>query len=338
MPSSVTADAYAVLLPAFADLRLSGAVRRFLSSGGCSLLLGESRDEYVTRRMSDTRRQQETAGSFCSLVDDARGYCGDLLVAVDQEICGICRLHDLVPAFPQPQALGEMDAADFERVAGEIAAAARSLGVNCFLAPILDRLTGPNPWLQGRTWSADPRTIGSISAAFVRGVQGRGVAATAKHFPGYADIPLDPAIEPGARCSVPLPELEAGYQPYAEAIACGVSLVMTGPAIADALDTENAASLSPAVIGVLRGKLGFEGVILSDDLDAAALLRGASVPAAALQALSAGADLLLLADTGDQLDLVAQTIIQAVATGQLSEERLSQAACKVRALCRQYSG
>ncbi len=336
MSPSVTSDAYAVLLPAFADLSLSDAVKRFLSSGGCTLLLGESRDEYVSRRMSDTRRAQETAEMFRAVVDQARSCSQDLLVAVDQEICGICRLHDLVPAFPSPETLVAMNTEDFERLAGEIAAAARTLGVNCFLAPILDRLTGPNPWLRNRTWSADLPTIGRISAAFVRGVQGQGVAATAKHFPGYADIPLDPAMESGARCGVPMAELEAAYAPFAEAIAGGVSLVMTGPAIVDALDAENAASLSSAVIHVLREKLGFEGVILSDDLDAPAVLRGGSVPDAALQALNAGADLLLLADTGDQIEQVARTIAQAVATGQLAEERLSRAADKVRALCRQY--
>ena len=240
-------------------------------------------------------------------------------------------------AFPSPETLVAMNTEDFERLAGEIAAAARTLGVNCFLAPILDRLTGP------QSLAAEPDLVRG-PAHHWPGFQppsyavcrGRAWRPRPSIFPGYADIPLDPAMESGARCGVPMAELEAAYAPFAEAIAGGVSLVMTGPAIVDALDAENAASLSSAVIHVLREKLGFEGVILSDDLDAPAVLRGGSVPDAALQALNAGADLLLLADTGDQIEQVARTIAQAVATGQLAEERLSRAADKVRALCRQY--
>ncbi len=337
MSSSISADAYAVLLPAFADLQLSDAVKQFLSSGGCSILLGESRAEYVARQMDDLRRQQENSESFHGAMEKARSYCDSLLVAVDQEICGICRLHDLIPVFPEPEVVREMSEAEVEKLAQDQAAAARYLGVNCFLAPVVDCLTGPNPWLRGRTWSEDPQIVGKISSAFVRGVQSKGVAATAKHFPGYPAIDLDPALEPAARCSVAAAEMEAAFQPFAEVIGSNVELVMTGPARVDALDAERAASLSPAVVDVLRGKLGFAGVVLSDDLDSPATLQGRTVPVAAIEALNAGVDLLLLADMGEQVEHVAEAIIQAVANGQLPEERLQQAAENVRSLCGRYS-
>ena len=72
------------------------------------------------------------------------------------------------------------------------------MGVNYFLGPILDVVTGQDPWLSGRTWSSDPEQIASISSAYIRGVQTSGVAATALPFPGFHKIALDPAIEPGA--------------------------------------------------------------------------------------------------------------------------------------------
>ena len=92
--------ARAGILPAFDTTMLSDSVKRFLESEGCSILLGESRREYVARKMSDGRKYAETPDTFLRVTEEAAVLAGDLLVAVDQEICGICRLHDLIPAFP----------------------------------------------------------------------------------------------------------------------------------------------------------------------------------------------------------------------------------------------
>ncbi len=330
-------NAHTVLLPAFDTLTLSEPVKRFLAQGGCSILLGESREEYVARRMSDGRRSSETADMFLRITREAAGLAGDVLVGVDQEAGGICRLHDLVPSYPAKEKLAGYTADAFEQIAFSVAAAAKRLGVNLFLAPILDVITGENPWLQGRTWSTDPAAIARISSATIRGVQSAGVAATAKHFPGFHNIPLDPATEAEARVTEPAASFKPGFIPFAEAIANGVEVIMVGPAIVEAFDRETPASISGTVIGMLRQDFAFPGVVMSDDLDARATLRGHAIELVAVEALEAGSDYLLLADQEDQIERVVAAICGAVEAGQLSEARLHEAAGKVRALAKRYS-
>lgn len=329
--------AHAVLLPAFAETQLSRQVERFLSNGGCTILLGESREEYVARRMSSQRTTAETSETLAAVAEEARSLGGDVLVCVDQELGGICRLHHLVPPFPPLTILQKTPPEELRETFTAVAVAARSMGINCFLAPVLDLVTGENPWLEGRTWSTDPHLVASLSSTFIEAVQDADVVAVAKHFPGYSRIPLDPAVESEARCSVSKDALESNLLPFSAAVGNGVEAVMTGPAVVEALDTERAASLSPKIIAMLRSGLGFTGVVLSDDLDAPAILQGRSVAEAAVEALRAGADWLLLGDSDDQIETVAAAIVRAVRYGSLEEARLADAASKVRNLAQKYA-
>lgn len=337
MRESRTEDAHAVLLPAFDSTTLGDSVKRFLENGGCSILLGESREEYVAREVSEDRKSAETADTFLRVTQEAADLAGDLLVAVDQELGGICRLHDLVPHFPPAEELANYDAESIEKISGSVAAAAKGLGVNCFLAPILDVVTGQNPWLSGRTWSTDPDVIARLSSAYIRGVQAAGVAATAKHFPGFHSIALDPAIEPGAIITEKVNSFKPGFIPFADAIGNDVEMIMVGPAIVEAFDTRKPASISPKIIGMLRSEFSFKGVVMSDDLDSRATMRNRSVEEVAIDALNAGSDYLLLAAIDDQLERVVDAICKAVEKDDLAEERLGEAGAKVRALAKKYS-
>ena len=337
MKENRTKDAHTVLLPAFDATTLSDSVKRFLENGGCSILLGESREEYVARKMSADRKSAETAATFLRVTQEAVNLAGDLLVAVDQEIVGISRLHNLVPQFPAAEELASYDVDSFEKTSGTVATAAKGLGVNCFLAPILDVITGQNPWLSGRTWSTDPELVARLTSAYIRGVQAVGVAATAKHFPGFHNIALDPAIEPGAIVTEKADTFKPGFIPFADAIKNGVEMIMVGPAIVEAFDTQKPASISPRIIGMLRNEFSFKGVVMSDDLDSRATMKNRSVEDVAIDALNAGSDYLLLAAIDDQLQQVADAICEAVERGQLTEERLHNAAAKVRALAKKYS-
>ena len=330
-------DAHAILIPAFAGTQLSDGVKRFLSNGGCSILAGESREEYVARKMSQDRRRSEQAATIIDLVNQAKSLSGDVIVAVDQEISGICRLHDLVPPFPSREQIKELSSEEFAAISTTVAVAAKELGVNCFLSPILDIVTGENPWLEGRTWSIDPVRIGALSSQFIRALQKSGIAATAKHFPGYSVIEGDPAVDPDARDREPRHSFQNNFIPFAEAIKNGVEIVMTGPAIVEAFDSERAASISPSVIKVLTEDLGFNGVVMSDDLDAKAILRGQSIQHAAVEALKAGSDYLLIADMDDHIDLIVTAVVTAVESGDLDAGRLANAAAKVRSLAARYS-
>jgi beta-N-acetylhexosaminidase len=300
-------------------------------------LLGESREEYVTRKVSEERKSGETAETFLHVTQEAAALAGDLLVAVDQEIGGICRLHDLVPHFPPAAELPAYDVESFEILSASVAAAAKSLGVNCFLAPILDIVTDQNPWLSGRTWSTDPHVIARLSSAYIRGVQGAGVAATAKHFPGFRNIVLDPAVEPDAVVTETVESFEAGFIPFADAVRNNVEMIMVGPAVVEAFDAEKPASISPRVIEMLRRRFAFKGIVMSDDLDSRATMQDRSVEEVAIDALNAGSDFLLLAATGNQLERVVDAITRAVENGELTEERLGEAGAKVRALAEKYT-
>ncbi|WCM48561.1 glycoside hydrolase family 3 protein [Pseudomonas sp. WJP1] len=331
MSSELLRAAYSVLLPAFGDLTLDDNVRRCLSRGGVSILLGETREEYVGRDMSAARKSVESPTDFIDIAREATSLAGSpVLIAVDQELAGIQRLHQLVPAVASREQLKHLGSQDIEQRCFEMARVARSLGVNLFLAPIVDVVTGANPWLHNRHLGADPVEVSRISCAFIRGVQRAGVIATAKHFPGHYVTEQDPAI---AEASVPGPLelLHDNLEVFKEVIATGVKAVMPGPAVFPAIDPDHSASTSSKVIAVLRYTLGFEGLIISDDLDAVSILRGNSLTDTAVASLAAGAHLLLVSsDSG--LDAIAEAIVTAVQDGVLEREVLLGAATRVREL------
>ncbi len=330
-------DAHSVILPAFESLTLSDSVKRFLEDGGCSLLLGESRDEYVTRKMSHDRKNSETSESFICLTKAASAISENLIVAVDQEIGGICRLHDLVPTFPEISEQLNFDNNRFKNISASIAKAAKDLGVNCFLSPILDVITGTNPWLAGRTWSTDPKWVAKVSSTFIQTIQKEGVASCAKHFPGFHNISLDPAINSKAVVTEKEADFNSGFVPFLDAIANGVEIIMVGPAVVEAFDKKYPASISPIIIDMLKHKFSFNGIVMSDDLDAKATLRNKSIEETAVQALNAGSDYLLLADVDNQIDRVINAICNAVEEKKLSEKRLYEAGNKIRKLAQKYS-
>ncbi|WP_244119343.1 glycoside hydrolase family 3 N-terminal domain-containing protein [Burkholderia gladioli] len=323
-------DAHAVLLPAFAGLSLDDAVLRHLDGGGLSVLLGERREEYLGRRMSAERQANESAGQFRRLTETARRRAGRAtIVAVDQEPGGIQRLHRLVPALPDAGEARVLSSAEIERRAAATARAARELGVNLFLAPIVDLVTGANPWLEGRHAGSDPARVAHLACSFVRGVQAAGVAATAKHFPGHPVTELDPALHE-AVVPASLAALQPGIGVFREMIAAGVKAVMAGPALVPAIDDVEPSSTSRETLAYLRGPLAFDGLVISDDLDAPGILRGRSVAAAAVASLAAGADLLLVSSEAG-LATITASIVAAVERGALPRERLADAARRVRA-------
>lgn len=323
------ADAYAVLLPAQDGFEVPGWLESALRAGLVSVLIGETREEYVARAVTDERRARESADDFARFTTRLRETAAHpTIVAVDQEPWGIRRLHDLVPALPGDLA----DVGSFGRVSQQVAVAARSMGITMFLAPVLDRLTGTNPWLDGRTLDGTPQHIAALGAAFVRATQAEGVAAVVKHFPGFPTVTADPALEPAVVPSGDWDQTQ--LVPFRRAVAAGAIAVMTGPAPVQDVDADAPASTSARTVRLLREDLGFDGLVVSDILDAPATAQHRGVPQTAVDALKAGVELLLLAG-GDQIAEVAETLAAAADADTGVRTRLTRAAEHVRSVAQQ---
>lgn len=260
------------------------------------------------------------------------------VVAIDEEGGDVTRLfYDRGAPYPGNALLGRIDDPGLtERVARAVGEALAATGCTVAFAPDVDVNSDPdNPVIGVRSFGADPELAARHSAAWVRGLQSTGVAASAKHFPGHGDTSTDshlalPVVD------LPLETLrDRELVPFRAAIAAGTRTIMTSHILLPRLDAEQPATLSPRIVhGLLRGELGFEGVIVTDALD----MQGASgvhgIPEAAVRALAAGCDLLCIGsdNTDAQVDAIVAAIGDAVESGRLPAARVREAAARVRAL------
>ena len=202
---------------------------------------------------------------------------------------------------------------------------ARAVGLNWVLGPVCDVNNNPaNPVINVRAWGDEPAVAGALAAACVRGLSAAGVLSCAKHFPGHGDTCSDSHLElpllPHSRERLERIELP----PFRQAIAAGVSAVMTGHLILPALDGQRPATLSAAVLrGLLRQELGFRGLVVTDALVMEAIAGHYGAGEAAVLALEAGADLVLMpADAHRAIDAIAA----AVRAGRLERQQLEASA------------
>ncbi len=198
---------------------------------------------------------------------------------------------------------------------------------------MLDIHTNPkNPVIGDRALSDDAAMVARLGAAIIDELQRQGVAACGKHFPGHGDTSVDSHLE------LPLVEhppdriRRVECVPFAAAISAGVAFIMTAHVLVPSLDEERPATLSRRIVqGMLREELGFEGVILSDDLEMKAIAATYSVPDAAVQAIAAGCDGLLICS--GSVDAQAQTLealVHAVEDGRIPFTRIEDALKRLR--------
>jgi beta-N-acetylhexosaminidase len=265
----------------------------------------------------------------------------DLIVAIDEEGGDVTRLDVATgSAYPGSAALGAADDPELTRdVAAELAARLRACGITVNFAPVADVDADPrNPVIGVRAFGADPELVGRHSAAFVAGQQARGVAATVKHFPGHGGTAEDSHVTVPV-LDVPLDVLERReLVPFGAALAAGARIVMTAHILVPALDPDNLATLSPAVItGLLRERLGFDGLVMTDGLDMRAISGTIGHAEGAVRSLIAGVDAICIGGDSVHLELVdemAGAIVAAVRSGRLGYERLVEAAGRVEVLAR----
>ena len=252
-----------------------------------------------------------------------------LLIGVDQE-GGVVRRLPWAPPFDTPAELGRLDdAARVEQEAAAAAAALRRVGVDVDFAPVADTLTSARSFLGSRSFGSDTAVVADLTAAFVQGLQTAGIAATAKHFPGLGTATVntdDRAVTIRAAPGL----LQRGLDPFRSAIAAGVKLVMVSSAAYPSLDASGRPAVfsQPIVTGLLRRTLGFNGVVVSDALDAPGAVR---VPHATTLAVEAGVDLLLYTSDWVSRQGYASLLADAAGSPALRSE-LARAGARIRAL------
>ncbi len=260
-----------------------------------------------------------------------RAASGSALVATDQE-GGEARIIPFAgPGDGQAQLAGPAAARAAAAAAGRELA---RLGVNVNLAPVVDVAT-PGGALRGRSFPGDARAVGASAAAAVRGYGPRPpVAPTVKHFPGLGAAPANtddgPVTVDATRAQIEARDLP----PFRAAIAAGVPLVMASHALYPALDPRRIASQSPLILGrLLRRRLGFDGVIVTDSIEARAVLTRSGVAAAAVRSVGAGADIVLSTGSGSYRD-VYDALLAATRRSPAFRARVRDAAARVIALKR----
>ncbi len=261
-----------------------------------------------------------------------------LLIAVDQEGGRVARLRQPhgFTELPPMRRLGE---ADDERLAFDAGALVgrelRAVGVDQDYAPVVDVDSNPdNPVIGDRSFSRDPERVGRLGAALARGLQSAGVAACAKHFPGHGDTAQDSHLV--------LPRLPHSLErlkrvelpPFTALARAGVAAVMTAHVVFEPLDPARPATLSPAVLRLLRETCGFDRACVSDDLEMKGIAAHVPLEEAAPGAVAAGVDQLLVCHTAAVQHRAIDLVRAAVEAGRITRARLAEASRRVEGLLR----
>jgi beta-N-acetylhexosaminidase len=257
-----------------------------------------------------------------------------LLIGIDQEGGRVARLRAPFTLFPPAGQLGGGPPEQTYRLAVAQATELKSIGINLNFAPVLDVDTHPaNPIIGDRSFGQTPGQVIRHASQVISGLQENGIIACGKHFPGHGDTTVDshlalPAVDhsPDRLDAIELP-------PFVAAIEAGVACIMTAHILVRQYDAEWPASLSSTIITtLLRERLGFNGVIVSDDLEMKGITQNYTVPFAAVRALQVGSDLLLICQSLDLQQQAWEALVHAVKQGELAEERLAQAYTRIAKL------
>lgn len=256
------------------------------------------------------KRNVESPEQLKKLSDDLHKACtqnnlGPPLIAIDQEGGSVTRLAPPFTQFPDARVLAQA-----ENPQKALSAYARvcsneltGIGVNYNLAPVLDVCeAGKEYFMEKRSLGGDPELVGRLGIHVIREMQAHGIAACAKHFPGLGAAVVDPHFQLPYVAKAESDIRAQDILPFQKAVAAGVASIMTSHTIYQHLDPESPATLSKKILtGLLRNDLGYDGVVITDDLEMGAIEKEGDVGQAALQAFGAGADLLLICQSHEKV-------------------------------------
>ena len=255
-----------------------------------------------------------------------------LFISVDQEGGRVARLKEPFTAYPCAGVLGiaksEALAYKFGRsLAGELSA----VGINMDFAPVLDVNSNPaNPVIGDRAFSDDPEWVARLGSAFVRAFNDNGILPVGKHFPGHGDTSLDshlemPYVKRDARS---LENVE--LFPFGQVFKKGLDAIMTAHVIYPAWDDKYPATFSEAILGKIpRKKLGFEGIIISDDLEMKAVADNFSLESIPALGIQAGLDVFLVCHDTDKIRTLHDLMVKGVEGGGISKESIRRSSRRI---------
>jgi beta-N-acetylhexosaminidase len=256
------------------------------------------------------KRNVESPEQLKKLSDELNRACtqnnlGPPLIAIDQEGGTVARLPPPFTQFPDARELARAEnpqngLGGYARVCSK---ELKDIGVNYNLAPVLDVCeAGKEYFMERRSLGDDPEVVGRLGAFVISEMQAHGIAASGKHFPGLGAAVVDPHFQL-PYVAKPEPDIRAqDLIPFQHAVAAGVASIMTSHTIYKHLDPEYPATLSRKILtDLLRNELGYDGVIITDDLEMGAIEEEGDLGQAALQAFTAGADLLLICHSHEKV-------------------------------------
>lgn len=257
-----------------------------------------------------------------------------LLVAVDQEGGPVSNAPWVSPQPAAAEVGARGDPEEARRIAGTMSRELLGAGVNADFAPVVD--TGGGAAIGGRSYGDDPALVGLMGAAAIQGFQEAGIISAAKHFPNHGPATADshtgrPVVRHDLRTV-------RGHDlpPFREAVEAGAPMVMISHLVYPAIDPDLPASLSPEALRLLRRDLGFGGVIVTDDLSMEAATRGGPVSRAAVEAVRAGADAMILSGTAGEQAAAHEAVVRAVESGEIPRDRVYESAGRVVEMKQEY--
>ena len=282
---------------------------------------------------------KELVGLTNDLKKSNSGNPAPLFMSVDQEGGKVSRLPDDFATFPSNAAVGRGDDADAAGTMGELLArAVKSSGFNMDFAPVLDINSNPdNPVIGDRSFGSSAELVTRLGIAEMQGLEREGIIPVVKHYPGHGDTSVDShlALPVINKTETQLAELE--WLPFQAAVREKADAVMVAHILYPKLDPDKPASLSQVIIGQqLRGQMGYEGVVITDDLTMGAIIKNYSLPAAAVESVLAGSDILLVAHEYKNEQAVRAALLDSVKNGRISEARIDESVYRILALKAKY--
>jgi len=315
--------AASVLIVGFDGVRPTKEVRALISKGiaGCILF----------------KRNVEEPQQVAQLCEELKLETGrPFLLCVDQEGGRVARLRgEAFTEVPAMRAIGERseEALAFD-VGRLLAREVRAAGFDVDFAPVLDVDTNPhNPVIGDRSLAREAQVVAKLGVALAKGIESEGVASCGKHFPGHGDTSQDSHLTL-PRLAHDMERLRAvelaPFEAYARAeLAC----IMTAHVVFEALESEIPATFSSkALTELLRGRLGFRGVIVSDDLEMKAITERYGIDEAAVRSVGAGVDLLLVCHSGEQQEKAIAALAKEAGASPAFKKRLEEASRRVNEL------